>query len=72
MKEYLCLNIAEASAEVAAWRAYVAECQKAGRSDLSLAQAALRSVERELRDWQKGIVPLLAEPQRAMGAAAGR
>src|SRR5437762_14387747 len=66
-KEYFCLNIEEAVAEVAACRAFVAECQKARRGQLSLAKAALRSAERELRDWQKGIVPPFAEPQLAMG-----
>ena len=72
MKEYLCLNIAEAVAEVEACKVFVTECQKANREQLKLAKAALRSAERELRDWQRGIVPLLAEPQLAMGATAGR
>ena len=74
MKEYLCLNITEAVAEVEACKAHVAECQKApvDHKELSLAKAALRSAEQELRDWQKGIVPPLAEPQLVMDAAAGR
>ena len=72
MKEYLCLNITEAVAEVEACNAYFTECQKTGREQLKLAKAALRSAKRELRDWQKGTVPPLAEPQRAMGAAVGR
>ena len=73
MNEYLCLNIAEAVAEVEACKAFVAECQKApvNRQDLKLAKAALRSAERELRDWQKGSVPLFAEPQRSMGPQVG-
>jgi hypothetical protein len=74
MEKYLCLNITEALAEVETCKAYVAECQKApvNRGELKLAKAALRSANRELRDWQKGIVPPLAEPQLAMVAGAGR
>lgn len=73
MKEYLSLNITEAVAEVEGCKAYVAECQKApvDRKSLSIAKAALRSAERELRDWQRGIVPPLAEPVATMGAAVG-
>ena len=69
MKEYFCLNTAEAVAEVEACKAYVAEC-RVNRQDLKLAKAALRSAERELRDWQKGIVPPLASEDVSMGAAA--
>jgi len=72
MKEYLCLNITEAVAEVEACKAYVAECQKANREELKLAKAALRCAERELRDLQNGIVPPLADPQLAMGQPSGR
>jgi hypothetical protein len=68
MKEYFCLNVTEAVAEVEACKAHVAECQN--REDLKLAKAALRSAERELRHWQKGIVPPLAGEAVAMGAAA--
>jgi hypothetical protein len=60
MKEYFCLNITEAIAEVEACKAHLTECQKTAREDVKLAKAALRSAERELRDWQKGIVPPLA------------
>jgi hypothetical protein len=62
MKEFLCLNITEAVAEVEACKAYFAECQKApvDREQLKLAKAALRSAEAELRAWQEGIVPPLA------------
>ena len=70
MKEYLCLNIAEAVAEVEACKAYVAECQKTDREQLKFAKAVLRSAERELRDWQKGIVPPLSSEAVSMGAAA--
>ena len=74
MEKYLSLNITEAVAEVEGCKAYVAECQKPwyGRKELSLAKAALRSAERELRDWQKGIVPPLAEPAIAMGEPVER
>jgi hypothetical protein len=74
MKEYFCLNIVEAVAEVEACKGRVAECQTApiNREDLKLAKAALRNAERELRDWQKGIVPPLAVEAVAMGVAAGR
>jgi hypothetical protein len=74
MEKYLCLNITEAVAEAEACKAFVTHCQNnipVDRKQLSLAKAALRSAERELRDWQKGIVPPLAEPAIAMGAAAG-
>jgi hypothetical protein len=73
MEKYLCLNIEEAVAEVEGCKAYVAECQKPwyDRNELKLAKAALRSAERELRDWHKGIVPPMAEPAIAMGATAG-
>lgn len=66
------MNIEEAVAEVEGCKAYVAECQNApvDRKALSLSKAALRSAERELRDWQKGVVPPLAEV--ALGAAVGR
>ena len=55
MEKYLCLNIAEAKTEVEACKGRVAECQTApiNREDLKLAKVALRSAERELRDWQK-------------------
>jgi hypothetical protein len=69
MKEYFCLNAIEAVAEVAACKAHVAECQR-NREDLKLAKAALRSAERELRDWQKGTVPPLVSEDVSMGAAA--
>ena len=74
MEKYLCLNITEAVAEVEACKAYVAECQKPwyDRKSRKLAKTALRSAERELRDWQKGIVPPLAEPAIAMAATASR
>lgn len=75
MEKYLSLNMNEAVAEVEGCKAYVAECQNAvpvNPGELSLAKAALRSAERELRDWQKGIVPPLAEPAMVMAAAAGR
>jgi hypothetical protein len=63
MEKYLCLNITEAVAEVQGCKADLALALKhSDRNWLSLAKAALRSAERELRDWQKGIV----------GAAAGR
>ena len=73
MEKYLSLNITEAMGEVEGCKAYVVECQNApvNRKQLSLAKAALRSAERELRDWQKGIVPPLAEPAIAIGAAVG-
>ena len=71
MEKYLSLNISEAGAEVEGCKVFVAECQVApvNREQLKLAKAALRSAERELRDWQKGIVPPFFEV--AMGAAAG-
>ena len=69
MKEYFCLTITEAVAEVEVCKAHVAECQR-NREDVTLAKAALRSAERELRDWQKGIVPPLASEAVSMGAAA--
>ncbi len=69
MKEYLCLNVTEAIAEVEACKAHVAECQR-NREDVKLAKAALRSADRELRDWQKGIAPPLAIEDVAMGTAA--
>jgi outer membrane protein TolC len=69
MKEYFCLNITEAIAEVEACKTHVAECQR-NREDVKLAKAALRSAERELRDWQKGIIPTLAIEAGLMGAAA--
>ena len=74
MEQYLCSNIVEAVAEIDACNAYVYECRKVPvvREDLKLAKAALRSAERELRDWIKGIVPPLAEPQRAMGPQSVR
>jgi len=73
MEKYLSLNITEAVAEVESCKADLALAQKhADRNWVSLAKAALRSAERELRDWQKGIVPPLAEDQLVMGAAAGR
>ena len=74
VERWLCNNIEEAKAEVEACKAYVAECQNGpvDRKALSLAKAALRSAERELRDWQRGIVPPLAEPTLAVGAAVGR
>ena len=69
MKEYLCLNIAEAIAEVEACKAHLAECQR-NREDAKLAKAALRSAEWELRGWQKGTVPLFASEAVSMGVAA--
>lgn len=73
MEKYLSLNITEAVAEVETCKADFDLAQKhSDRKWMSLAKAALRSAERELRDWQKGIVPPLAEPAIAMGAAAGR
>ena len=73
MEKYLSLNITEAVAEAEGCKAYVAECQKPwyDRESRKLAKAALRSAERELRDWQKGIVPPMAESTIAMGAAVG-
>jgi len=70
---WFCLNIEEAVAEVEACKVFVAACQIApvNRAQLKMAKAALRSAERELRDWQKGIVPPLSEPALAMGAAVG-
>jgi hypothetical protein len=74
MEKYLSLNIGEGISEVEGCKAYVAECQKVpvDRGELKLAKAALRSAERELRDWQRGIMPPMAEPAIAMAAAAGR
>lgn len=73
MEKYLSLNITEAVAEVETCKADLDLAQKhSDRNWVSLAKAALRSAERELRDWQKGIVPPMAEPVVAMGAAAGR
>jgi hypothetical protein len=74
MEKGVSLNISEAVAEVAGCKAHVAECQKVpvDRGELKLAKAALRSAERELRDWQRGIMPPMAEPAIAMAAAAGR
>jgi len=75
MEKYLSLNISEAVAEVKGCKAYVAHCQNnipVDRKELSLAKTALRSAERELREWQKGIVPPLAEPAIAMVAGVGR
>ena len=70
MERYLSLNITEAVAEVEGCKADLALAQKhSDRNGVSLAKAALRSAERELRDWQKGIVPPMAEV--AMGAAVG-
>jgi hypothetical protein len=59
MKEYFCLNVTEAVAEVEACKTYVAECQvvPVNRANLSLAKAALRAAERELKAWEAGIVP---------------
>jgi cob(I)alamin adenosyltransferase len=74
VERWLCNNITEAAAEVEACKDFVAHCRNnvpVDRKQLSLAKAALRSAERELRDWQKGIVPPLAEPQLALGAAVG-
>ena len=69
MEKYFCLNITEAVAEVEACKADLALAQKhSDRKWVSLAKAALRSAERELRDWQKGIAPPLAEPIIATGA----
>ena len=71
VERWLCNNITEAVAEVEGCKADLALAQKhSDRKWVSLAKAALRSAERELRDWQKGIVPPLAEPI-AMGAAVG-
>lgn len=75
VERWLCLNIEEATAEVEACKAYVVYCETAipkDRGELKMAKAALRSAERELRDWQRGVVPPLAEPQLAMVACAGR
>jgi hypothetical protein len=80
IEKYLCLNITEAIAEVEACKAHVANCQNnvpVGREDLKLAKAALRSAERELRDWQRGIVPPLvvedvSEVAMSATAIAGR
>lgn len=72
MEKYLSLNISDSVAEVASCKADLALAQKhSDRRWVSLAKAALRSAERELRDWQKGIVPPLAEPVIAMSAAVG-
>lgn len=72
MEKYLCLNIEEAVAAVEACKADLALAQRhSDRRWVSLAKAALRSAERELRDWRKGIVPPLAEPVLAMGASVG-
>lgn len=75
VERWLCNNIEEAIAEVEACKVFVAECQNnipVDRKMLGIAKAALRSAERELRDWQKGIVPpLAAEVEVAMGAAVG-
>jgi hypothetical protein len=70
MKEYFCLSITEAVAEVEACKAHLTECQKTAREDVKLAKAALRSAERELRDWQKGIVPTLTIEAGSIGVAA--
>lgn len=71
VERWLCNNIEEAVAEVEACKADLTKAQEhSDRRWVSLAKAALRSAERELRDWQKGIVPPLAEV--AMAVAAGR
>ena len=73
--EWLCNNIEEAVAEVEACKDYVTACQNnipVDRKELSMAKAALRNAESELRDWQTGIaVPPPVESEIAMGAAAG-
>lgn len=75
VERWLCNNIEEATAEVEACKTHVAHCQNnipVDRKMLSIAKAALRNAERELRDWHKGIVPpLAAEVEVAMGAAVG-
>ena len=73
--KWLCNTIEEATAEVEACKAFVAECQNnipVDRKQVSMAKAALRAAERELRDWQKGIVPPFdVEPAMVMSAVAG-
>ena len=72
MEKYLCLNIEEAVAEVEACKADLTLAKKhSDRRWMSLSKAALRSAERELRDWQRGIVPPFAEPVIVKSAEAG-
>jgi len=72
VERWLCNNTEEAAIEVEACKADLALAQEhSDREWVSLAKSALRSAERELRDWQKGIVPPLAEPAIAVGAAVG-